>query len=130
MVRAAPPAGGPGSRADRRRVSALCGSPRLRDGAYGELVQRRAASWESALFGPSSYLRATASEQVLHDRDLRLRQESLRPAVPSGATRATSRHEARAEDDEPRRAKSIHPCTKLVVRGLLNAWNAITAHRS
>ena len=24
----------------------VCGSPRLRDGAYGERVQRRAASWE------------------------------------------------------------------------------------
>ena len=106
-------------------MSALCGSPRLRDGAYGELVQRRAASWESALFGPSSYLRATASEQALEDRDLRLRQESLRPAVPSGATRAARRHERGVEDERRASAKSIHPCTKLVVRGLLNAWNAV-----
>ena len=68
----APPAGGPGSRADRRRVSALCGSPRLRDGAYGELVQRRAASWESALFGPPEDLRANPFAQLMQIRVMRV----------------------------------------------------------
>ena len=53
-------------------MSALCGSPRLRDGAYGERVQRRAASWESALFGPPEDLRANPFAQLMQIRVMRV----------------------------------------------------------
>ena len=77
-------------------MTALCGSPRLRDGAYGERVQRRAASWESALFGPPEDLRANPFAQLMQIRVVRV-PRCLHTFLPCESVRIQAATSAAAE---------------------------------
>ena len=90
-------------------MTALCGSPRLRDGAYGERVQRRAASWESALFGPPEDLRANPFAQLMQIRGMRV-PRCLHTFLLYESRRA--RHEARLGGGLDRRGAEIDPSVR------------------